>query len=225
MPPSRDLNQFVTTEVGMITLSADGNGMMASAGQLMVEKPSAAATVRVAYLAAASTGFISYPIPDGDILLAGIPVVWSHSLQSGILSYNHLADVTAIVAPVMATAPAGVTPIPVTELHSISVDGTALYVIFDDPATTVTRTAVLAFGAQATGGDNFSIGFGQPVFPDANTVVEFGLGISYGYARGTCQTSYVDVNGTRLTSSAGGNDEGENFNGALITVGGSGRQP
>ncbi len=81
---------------------------------------------------------------------------------------------------------------------------------------------MLAFGAQATSGDNFSIGFGQPIFPDANTIVEFGLAISYGYARGTCQTSYVDVNGVRLTSSAGGNDEGENLNGALISVGGVG---
>ncbi|MFA7329451.1 MAG: Ig-like domain-containing protein [Candidatus Delongbacteria bacterium] len=222
VPANRDLNQFVTTEVGLITLSADGLGMMGSSGLLQVEKPSAGATVRVAYLAAASTGFTGYVIPNGDILLAGTPVTWTSSAPNGIASYNHLANVTAIVAPLLGAAGPGITDVPVTELHSASVDGTALYVIFDDPATTSTHTAVLAFGAQATTGDNFSIGFGQPVFPDANTAVEFGLAISYGYARGTCQTSYVDVNGVRLTSSAGGNDEGENQNGALISVGGVG---
>ena len=221
-PPDRDLNSFVATEVGLITLSADGLGMMASAGLLQVEKPSVGATVRVAYLAAASTGFTCYSIPDGDILLNGVPVGWDFATPNGIASNNYLADVTAIVAPVLNAAGPGLTSLPLEELHSSSVDGTALYVIFDDPATTTTRTAVLAFGAQATTGDNFSIGFGQPVFPDAGTVVEFGLAISYGYARGTCQTSYVDVNGVRLTSSAGGNDEGEDFNGALITVGGVG---
>jgi hypothetical protein len=127
-----------------------------------------------------------------------------------------------VVAPLIDPLGAGIHTIPVTEFHSTQVDGTALYVVFDDPATFTTRTAVIAFGAQATGGDSFSIGFGQPVFPDANTVVEFGLAISYGYARGTCQTSYIDVNGLRLTSSAGGDDEGVDQNGALITVGGVG---
>ena len=222
VPPDRVLNQFVTTEVGLITLSADGLGMMAGSGLLQVEKPSAGATVRVAYLAAASTGFTGYVIPNGGISLAGTPVSWSHSTANGISSNNYLANVTAIVAPILNAAGAGISNLAVTEANSVSIDGTALYVIFNDPATTVTRTAVLAFGAQATAGDNFSIGFGQPVFPDANTVVEFGLGISYGYARGTCQTSYVDVNGVRLTSTAGGDDDGEDANGALMTVGGVG---
>ena len=222
VPPSRDLNQFVTTEVGLITLSSDGLGMIGGTGLLQVDKPSAGATVRVAYLAAASTGFTGYVIPDGDILLAGTPVAWGLTVASGTSSYNHLADVSAIVAPILDPAGAGITNLAVTELSSDFVDGSALYVIFNDPATTEVRTAVLAFGAQATTGDNFSIGFGQPVFPDANTVIEFGLAIGYSYARGTCQTSYVDVNGFRLTSSAAGNDDGEDFNGALMTVGGVG---
>jgi hypothetical protein len=222
VPPDRVLNQFVTTEVGLITLSADGLGTISGTGNLQVEKPSAGATVRVAYLLGASTGFTSYIIPNGGVQLAGTPVTWSHSIVSGIQSYNHLANVTAIVAPILNPAAAGIINIPVVETNSLSIDGTALYVIFNDPATTVTRTAVLAFGAQATTGDNFSIGFGQPVFPGPNTVVEFGLAISYGYARGTCQTSYVDVNGMRLTSSAGGDDDGQDQNGALMTVGGVG---
>ncbi|MCB1047301.1 MAG: hypothetical protein KDC10_08870 [Calditrichaeota bacterium] len=222
VPPSRDLDQFVATETGLITLSADGLGMLTTFGSLRVEKPSLGATVRVAWLVAASTGFRAYEIPSGGILLNGVPVVWDHSIPNGISSWNHLADVTTIVAPLLDPQLPGVLSVPVEELQTLLVDGTALYVIFDDPGTTEARTAVLAFGAQATGGDSFSIGFGQPVFPDSNTVVELGLGISYGYARSTCQTSHVTVNGIRLTSSAGGDDDGEDQNGALMTVGGVG---
>jgi hypothetical protein len=48
-----------------------------------------------------------------------------------------------------------------------------------------------------------------------------GLGISFGFQGGD-QYSIVDINGTRLTTSAGGQDDGQAANGALITVGGIG---
>jgi hypothetical protein len=218
----RDLNTVIITESGFITLSADGLGTVNSSGLIQVDKPSAGATVRAAYLAAASTGFSGYAIPDGCIALDGTGVSWFSSTPSGIFSQNHFANVTAIVAPVLNAASAGITSLVIDECDTWNIDGSALYVIFDDPATTVFRTAVIAFGAQSTTGDTFAIGFGQPVDMSLNPVIEMGLAISFGYARGTCQTSFVDVNGSRLTSSAGGNDDGEDNNGALITVGGIG---
>ncbi len=50
------------------------------------------------------------------------------------------------------------------------------------------------------------------------------LGISFGFISGAIvnQFSTVDVDGSRLTSSAGGQDDGDSANGALITVGGIG---
>ena len=45
------------------------------------------------------------------------------------------------------------------------------------------------------------------------------LGISFSY-QGCCQYSMIDANGQRVTTSAGGQDDGEAANGALITVGG-----
>jgi hypothetical protein len=52
------------------------------------------------------------------------------------------------------------------------------------------------------------------------------LAISFGaQPNGGGQVSLVDVNGQRLTSSAGGEDDGTTANGALITVGGLGDDP
>jgi len=220
---SRDLNNVIITETGQITLSSDGLGITGNSGLIQVDKPSAGATVRAAYLASASTGFSGYVISDNEITLAGSGVVWSSVIANGIFSYNHFADVTAIVAPILNPAPAGITDLELVEPNSFGVDGSALYVIFDDPATTITRTAIIAFGAQATTGDQFNIGFGQPVDVDANTVIEMGLAISYGaQGQGDCQVSHIDVNGIRLTSDAGHMEDGEFMDGALVTVGGIG---
>jgi hypothetical protein len=220
--PDRDLNVVVISESGFITLSADGLGTLDSAGLISVEKPSAGATVRSAFLASASTGGNGSYIADGCITLAGVAVNWDASSSNPYPFRNTWAEVTDIVAPILDAAPAGITDLTLTECNTLAIDGSALYVIFDDPATDIVRTAVIAFGAQNPAGDSFFIGFGAPVEIEAGTVIEMGLAISYGYQANSCQSSNITVNGTRITSSAGGNDDGDFANGALITVGGIG---
>jgi len=75
------------------------------------------------------------------------------------------------------------------------------------------------FGAQSIAGDQFNIGLTEPI--DNNSQVHMSLGISYSY-QPAGQVSLIDVNGVRLTSSAGGQDDGVAENGALITAGGIG---
>ncbi len=217
-----DLSTVVITETGQITLSSDGLGVLSPGGLIQVDKPSAGATVRSAYLAAASTGYSGYIIPDGCITLEGSAVTWSAFASTPYSFENFWGDVTAIVAAAVNPEAAGIIDLEVGKCDTGAIDGVALYVIFDDPATAITRTAVIAFGAQASGGDQFNIGFDQPVDVDANTVIEMGLAISYSYQANSCQTSFVDVNGLRLTSAAGGNDDGDYADGALMTVGGIG---
>lgn len=61
-------------------------------------------------------------------------------------------------------------------------DGEILAVIFDDPNQKTDNTIVLLFGAQAIGGDTFSIKTAQPIdLTDPNLAIDMGLGISYGY--------------------------------------------
>lgn len=219
---SRDLDTVIISETGFISLSADGWGSLDPNGLIQVEKPSSGATVRSAFLGGVSTGYYGVPIADNCISLAGNGVSWDATASHPYPFLNYWADVTAIVAPVLNPAAAGVHDLVIDECNSIYIDGVALYVIFDDPEATIVRTAVLAFGSQNPAGDTFNLGFGQPIDVEPGDVIELGLAISYGYQQGSCQQSTISVNGTLISSSAGGNDDGDYADGALITVGGIG---
>ncbi len=218
---NRSLGDVLIVETGNISISADGLGMTSATGLIQVEKPSDGATVRGAYLATASQGFSNAVLADGCMTIEGMPVAWDNIVTGPINQSNHWADVTGIVAPIMAPLAAGIHDLTLGECAQV--DGSALYVIFDDPEETNVNTAVVAFGGQSTTGDNFSIGFGAPVDIDVDTVMELGLAISFGaQGQAVCQNSQVNINGLRLTSDAGHTDDGEFANGALLTVGGIG---
>lgn len=104
----------------------------------------------------------------------------------------------------------------VTELGYL--DGEVLAVVYSVAGDPV-QTALIFDGESATTGDTFNINLATPF--DGTTDAIFSLGISYGF-QGNVQASQVDVNGARLTSSAGGQDDGFSSNGGLITAGGVG---
>lgn len=221
---SQGLDGHYTT-TGHIALSVDGLGTLNSSGWVQVRKP-AGATVRAAFLAAATTGFTNAVIPNGVLTLNGAPVDWATSLTNTIGSRNYLADVTALVAPMLNAAPAGLINVTVGEgALSAKIDGSILAVVFDDPAQATDRTVTLFFGALDVNGDAFNIGLAEPARPaDADYVLDLSLGISFGFQDPTTrnQLSRVDVNGLRLTSCAGGQDDGLSSDGGLVTVGGVG---
>ena len=137
---------------------------------------------------------------------------------------------TSIVASALQATPSGIVSLDYSELATTVTDGSVLAVIFQDPAAE-TNTVLLLFGVQAPEGDNFSVALGAP-FDDDETDIQLSLGISFGYqSSSTIQSSIIEVNGNRLTSSAGGNDDCEFgggsicYNGTLITVGGIGDSP
>lgn len=208
---------------GKVSLSVDGLGTNNSTGNIQVDKPSGA-TVRKAYLAAASTGFTGFTIPNGGILIDGAAVNWDLVINNSISSKNHWADVTSLVKAKIDAAAAGIVNLTITENDSGSIDGEILAVVFDDPGQTSDNTIVLLFGAQDIAGDTFNIGLASPINKSApGFKLDFSLGISYSYQQfGTQQYSQVDVNGQRLTTAAGGEDDGDHANGALLTVGGIG---
>jgi hypothetical protein len=215
-------------EYGRISLSVDGLGTTASDSIMQIEKP-AGATVRKAYLMAVTTGFSLRRLAPGEVLLFDAPVVWSSSVANSIDSWNHWADVTAIVKSRIDAAPPGIIDVAVRETDTYAVDGEALAVIFDDPNQSAERTVFLYFGAQNVDGDRFTIDLAEPISTSLpGLAVRYGLGISFGYIAPDAypvQYSQIDVNGQRLTTAAGGQDDGENFNGSLITVGGIGDSP
>jgi hypothetical protein len=217
----------VVTEYGRVTLSVDGLGSNSGGGIIQVEKP-AGATVRRAYMAAASTGFSGYTIQAGNIKINDNFVAFTTTVpcSAAVACVNHWAEVTSIVKPIVDGAPAGRVDLIVTEDASVTtrIDGEILAVIFDDPNRTADSTIVLLFGAQNVAGDTFSIGLSEPLdTSNPDLILNLGLGISFG-AQVTNQPqpqfSEVSVNQQRMTSAAGGQDDGALANGALLTVGG-----
>lgn len=212
------------SEVGKLSLSLDGSGSNSGSASIRFQKP-AGATVRRAFLYAASTGFTGYQLSNGIVALNGHPVNWDATIANGIHSYNAEGEVTSIVKPLIDAAPAGIGSITVTEGNPYYVEGEVLAVVFDDPSQQQDNTVTLLFGAQQTTGDNFGISLANPLDKtDPNLKMDMSLGISYGYQSGSymSQSSTVTVNGSVMTTCAGGQDDGQPANGALITVGGIG---
>ena len=213
----------VAMEVGKISVSVDATGTNSSGTTIRVNKP-AGATVRKVYVSSASTGFTGYVIPNGGIEIGGVPVSWDLSTPSSISSSNHWADATAELAPVMNGLPPGLNFVDYREtIDTYNIDGTILMVVWNDPSQLTDQTLVVMFGAQNISGDNFYVNLAQPIANAADPALrmDMGLGISYSYEPAG-QYSHVDVNGLELSNCAGGQDDGQAENGALITVGGIG---
>jgi phage tail protein X len=200
---------------GKYTLSADGAGSTSGSYTIDVLKPNAAATVYKAYLFGAPLWYSS----NACTQLNSVAITWDGSSNAAWGCCNYYADVTAIVAPVINSAAPGITSLPVVDCGGM--DGHGLLVVFTDAAA-APKTIVILFGGLSTTGDNFAITLGTPIDPVApGALLDMGLGISFSY-QPAGQYSQIDINGQRLTTSAGGYDDGIADNGGLITVGGIG---
>lgn len=128
-------------------------------------------------------------------------------------------DVTDIVKPLLEANRNVIYEFTLKELGSL--DGEVLAVLYSVPNGPV-NTVLIYDGELATTGDSVTIQLSTPVNKDnPNFKAIMSVAISYSY-QPAGQVSIVDINGQRLTSSAGGQDDGFDANGGLITVGGIG---
>lgn len=105
-------------------------------------------------------------------------------------------------------------------------DGVALVIVYANAAE-ANRQIVIYDGALATTGETFTVNFPEmicdPTYAEFEALLSLGIGYSYQpNPTSNDQYSEVDINGNRLTSGAGGYDDGANENGALFTIGGIG---
>lgn len=108
-----------------------------------------------------------------------------------------------------------------SEDPNFSIDGEALAIVYSNPGESE-RTIGFLDGATDSDGDSFAINLDDPLDTSVSGFeAVLSLGIGYGF-QSSSQASNVDVNGRRLTSCAGGQDDGGNTNGSLITIGGLG---
>ncbi len=218
----------IINEEGEISYSSDALGTVDPTGTIQVQKP-AGGTLRKAVFAAASEPF-TCTLENGLIRLDGTPISWDGSAAQQLpfgCGTNYHADVTDLIRMKLNAAVPGIVDFTVDETitGSPGIDGTALVVVWDDPAVSQDFSVVLLFGGQNTDGDNFRVNFTTPF--GSGGIAQMSLAITFGYqcSNNGTQFSTVDVNGQRLTSSAGGEDDAESlcpFDGSLITMGGVG---
>jgi hypothetical protein len=130
------------------------------------------------------------------------------------------ADVTSIVAPIVAGGVGGTYSFAVNELNGGNIDGEALVVVYSLPSLGASTVAILD-GYSASSGDTTSLNFSQPLDPGS---AGFGAELMIGDSFSCCsQASTITVNGVQITTNAGNNDDSidtATANGNLITVGG-----
>lgn len=228
---------LVRSYTGSLNWSIDGQSSISGAtGVLEVEKP-AGSTVLAAYLMVAAFNLFD-PSDLSTFRLGGVAPTFTDDVRESSGNFrNYFADVTTIVAPVVNAAAPGVTTISVDEgSRFMAIEGSALVVIFDDPA--IARSSIaLYFGVSIAPGanpvaDTYSLAF-DPLTLAQTQDVRLSIGSAYSF--GSNQNSTVTVNGQTLTQQAGHVDDCDEFvpgdedfanwvcfDSSLITVGGVG---
>jgi PEP-CTERM motif len=208
------------TFTGNLGLSTDGCGTATTSCSIQAFVP-VGATVTGAWLYQTTFGgppATAQPISFNGNALAFSPFVVNTS-QPFLGSAR--ADVTAAVAAIVNPGLGGTYNFTVGEGSSGTTDGTALVVVYS-LASLAESTVTILDGFASTTGDTATINFAAPLnttAPGFTADVRLGIGFSAGSSAG--QTSTVRVNGTLISSHAGGFDDGASANGQLITVGGN----
>jgi len=211
-------NNFQFNGKGNWSIDALGS-TSAAIGDLRASIPTGS-TVEAAFLYQSTNDNAVVPgVTFGSTLLAGSD--WTDlGTAAGFLTAFR-ADVTAQVTATVGSG--GITPFTfsVVESNSNLQDGVSLVVVYSNP-NEVERTIALLDGFSDPNGDSVNITLSNPLtaaqLADPNFEAQLSLGIGFGF-QPSGQFSQVDINGQRLTTSAGGQDDGSANNGALITVG------
>lgn len=205
-------------------LSIDGFGSTSNSGFIQANIPTGS-TIQRAYLYAASIWNMSQVY---GVIFHGttLPVSPETILTP---ADNNLAttarwDVTSIIKD--SSSSTGIFPTNFSIVEDGDNDGEVLVVAYSNPSTQG-LTSVILDGELNPKGDTVKFDFPDPYAGGA-----FLVSLASSYSRQPSgQATEIDVttNSTniyrRLTSSAGGQDDGEGANGALITVGGIGDSP
>lgn len=207
---------------GNWTLDAVG-GNSTPVGDLDIFVP-AGSTIEKAFLYSSATpdqsvnsvGFDGIVLNADDFTSLGINT-------SGLNLQAFRADVTSQVATKVGNGGGQFIFTIDSENPNTGIDGEVLAVVYSN-SNESERTIAFLDGFSDSDGDITSVSFSNPLdtsVPGFEAL--FSLGIGYGFQGD--QASQVDVNGERLTSAAGGQDDGASTNGELITLGGTGDDP
>ena len=214
---------MVRNVISNAALSIDGFGSTSNSGNIQANIPTGS-TIERAYLYAASVWDMSliYGVTfNGNTLSLNSATILSPDQN---LATTARWDVTNIIAS--SSSPTGVFPTNFSIVENGDNDGAVLVVAYSN-SSTQGLTSVILDGELSTGGDTVQFDFTSPY-----TGGDFLVSLASSHSRQqSAQFTQIDVttNSTnsyrRLTTSAGGQDDGEAADGALMTVGGIGDNP
>jgi hypothetical protein len=221
---------------GKVGMSIDAVGSNNSpVGMIQAQIP-VGATIKAAYLYSAGTPYPWYgdsPVSLADynasgITLAGNAVTFDALVGASAFPnrpdigdwFTARANVTSIVSSLAAGG--GDFSWALSEGTSNGrIDGEVLAIVYEH-SSLASGSVVFLDGGLNTAGESSTVNFANPLgnVGAPGFVADMSLAISF--STGGSQSSQVDINGTRLTSSAGGYDDGVLSDGGLITAGGIG---
>jgi hypothetical protein len=196
-------------------------------GTLLADVPTGS-TVQAAYLFSSQYGGSPF---TPDVSLGGTDYsggAWTYQGINNSYEDSYVANVTAQMKSAIGGGSATPFQFVVNEnVNNSLTDGEALVIVYSNPSDPTATIALLGGVAQSSGSTttvNYSSplsGVGSPGF---SALMSIGDGYSYQATGvgGLEQQSTITVDGRTLTESAGGQDDGQAQNGALITVGGIG---
>ena len=206
---------------GNVGLSTDGLGLLSTTTGTISASVPVGSTVLKAWL----YGVYNSNDPAG-VTFNGSAITYDVDLPNTTACCDigsRRADVTGLVAPTINGGPGGVYDFDVIEANTGSGhDGTALVVVYSNPALPEATVAILDGFADVTG-DTTTLNFLEPLDvddPGFDPQLYIGDGFSCSGQRST-----IEVNGQLLTENAGNFDDGTPpppagcQNGNLITVG------
>lgn len=212
---------LVSTEVGRVAMSMDGLGSVDGTGLLQTEIPLGSTIERaILYTTTPSLGDLWSTSSPPEATFAGETLTNPYFSSPGGPSPTAIFDVTSILTA--QHNPAAVTQDWLLE-EGTPMQAAALAVTYSNLALDEGRVYFFA-GALDQGHTNFSISFPGSGIDTSQSVI-MSLGIDSNHVEGGSTGWLVDVNGERLTSIAGGTDDGTFTDGALATVGGVGDDP
>jgi hypothetical protein len=222
---------------GNVGLSIDAVGSNNTpVGDIQAEIP-VGSTILAAYLYSVGTPYPWYansPQTTADyngagIMLEGNSITNFDTLVGAISTprpdigqwFTGRADVTSLVQSLATGGPAYSWEVAEGSALNNRIDGEVLVIVYEN-ALLPESSVVLLDGGQDTGGESTVVNFGTPLgdVTDPGFFADMSMAISF--STGFSQSSQVDINGTRLTSAAGGFDDGAAVDGGLITAGGVG---
>ena len=203
-------------------LSIDGFGSTTNSGVIQANIPTGS-TIQRAYLYATSVWDMS-PVYDVTFHGTSLPLT-SATILSPDQNPATTArwDVTNIIA---SSFTGGLQDFSIFENGPIPTNDGAVLVVAYSNLSTQGLTSVILDGELSTGGDTVQFNLASP-YTGGDFLVS--LASSYSF-QASGQFTRIDVttdstNNRRLTTSAGGQDDGEGADGGLITVGGIGDNP